>query len=87
MIYTITITAYRIAPRVDTADVRPVYVSVHRSPRAAARRLASIIRGRTPLARAIAGNMPRDYSGRYLIVTPDGEGLALIPFRATLAGS
>ena len=82
--YTVTVSAYRIAPRVDLADTVPVWTSRHRSPRAAARRLAQLIADRTALARTVRRLIPRDYAGRYQITTADGAAHALTPFRAML---
>lgn len=80
--YTVTVSAYRLAPRVDATDTVEVYSSRHRSPHAAGRRLASIIAGESAVARTVRSAIPRDYAGRYLIATRGAEALALIPFRA-----
>ena len=77
MPYTVTIEAYRLSPRVDTTDRVPVYSSTHRTPRAAARRLAAIIHGESALARPVRGAIPRDYAGMFM-----AEGESLTRFRA-----
>lgn len=55
-------------------DVRPLYESSHKTPRAAARRLAELINGKT--ARARTARPPTGRGGRYTI-----DGMALKPFR------
>lgn len=84
--YIVEITGYRIAPRVDSFDRVPVYSSRHRSPYAAARRLASIIAGRSAVAREVARGIPADYAGKYMILAPSGTGFALRPFRLMHCG-
>jgi hypothetical protein len=86
-LFTVTISAYRIAPRVDSADTVAVYSSPHRSPHAAARKLASIIAGRSRLSRQVRDAIPCDYAGKYMIRTPSGSAFALRPFRMVHCGA
>lgn len=79
--FTVTVTAYRIAPRVDLADTVEVYASRHRQPKAAARRLAAVISRRTQAARDIQRGIPQGYSGRFVIRNRFGKEFALVPFR------
>ena len=81
--FTVQITEYRIAPAVDVNDFAAIYQSRHRSPQAAARRLASIIAGRSPLAKQVRACISRDFAGRFLIVDGAGTRRALNPFRKT----
>jgi hypothetical protein len=80
--FRVSVTCYRIAPLVDTRDTAQIYSSFHRSPHAAGRRLASIIREKTNLARDVRRCMPRDYAGKYMIETGSGTKYALNDFRA-----
>lgn len=83
--YYVIVDAYRLAPRVESHGPFPlVYSSTHRSPRAAARRLASIIAGRSSVARQVARSMPRDHAGRYYVSAETGQSWALTPFRKHL---
>lgn len=86
MTYIVEITGYRIAPRVNICDLVPVYTSRHRSPYAAARRLASIIAGRSAVAREVKRGIPADYAGKYMVISPSGTGFALRRFRAAHCG-
>jgi len=80
--FTVLVSAYRIAPVVDYADHAAVYQSRHRSARAAARRLASVIAGRSGISRDVRRCILPGYAGRYVIVCGDGAKLPLLPFRA-----
>jgi hypothetical protein len=79
--FTVLVSAYRISPTVDVRDTAAVYQSRHRCATAAARRLAQIIAQRTRLSADIQRCIPRDYSGRYVIVIGDGRKLTLRSFR------
>jgi hypothetical protein len=80
--FRVSITCYRIAPLVDTRDTAQVYSSFHRSSHAAGRRLASIIRGKTYLARNVRRCMPHCFAGSYMIECGDGTKYSLNNFRA-----
>jgi hypothetical protein len=80
--FTVIVRAYRLSPYVDVRDRVAVFHSRHRSPTAAARRLASIINEKIPLAKDVRRALPRGYAGRYLITDGSGEEFALNPFRA-----
>ena len=79
--FTVSVRAYRISPAVDTSRMDGVYTSRHRSAKAAARRLASIISGRSALSVDVKRCIPRDHAGSFSIVCGDGTRLALNPFR------
>lgn len=47
--FAVEVTTYRLTPRVDTSPVSTLFYSEHRSPHAAARKLASTITGTAPM--------------------------------------
>jgi hypothetical protein len=65
--YVVTIESYSLNPDNVGADVRPVYTSTHKSPAAAARRLASLICGRTDLAKSVRAGIGLRRGGRYRV--------------------
>lgn len=73
----VTVESYSLESGNVGGDVRPVYTSRHRSAKAAARRLAELINGRTARARATHAGIGTGRGGRYT-----ADGLALLPFRA-----
>jgi hypothetical protein len=77
--------SYRIAPTVDVTDTVPVYRSAHRSPYAAARRLATIIADRSDLARSVRRSIQSGRAGMYAIVDATGQRYALNTFRGQLS--
>ena len=79
--FTVRVQTYQLSPVVDLTISGEVYSSVHRSPHAAARRLATLITERTTFAKTIRRSIPRGHSGRYLIET-DGRLFSLVDFRA-----
>lgn len=83
--YSVIVDAYRIAPRVEYGPFTLAYSSTHRSPRAAARRLASIITGKSAVAREVKKAIPKDHAGRFYISAETGQSWALNPFRDYLA--
>lgn len=73
--HVVTVDAYSLAPgRVGDYE-RTIYESSHKSPRAAARRLAELINGRTARAKALKPALA-GRGGRYTV-----DGLSLVTFR------
>lgn len=73
--FAVTVDAYSLAPgRVGDYE-RTIYESSHKSPRAAARRLAELINGRTARAKALKPALA-GRGGRYTV-----DGLSLVTFR------
>lgn len=79
--HVVTVESYSLAPGQVGAPYGLLYRSEHRSARAAARRLAELINGKTERAREVQrkigpghGENPR--AGRYTV-----DGMALVPFR------
>ena len=79
--FTVHVHTYQLSPTVDPTVSGEVYSSVHRSPHAAARKLASLITERTAFAKTVRRSIPRGQSGRYLIET-DGKLFSLADFRS-----
>lgn len=79
--FKVIVSQYRVAPTVDVFDTSVIVGCVHRSPRAAARNLASLIRGRSRSARVARSIVARGFAAQYLIECPDGSKMALVPFR------
>lgn len=74
-VYSVTVDAYSLEPgRVGDYE-RTIYESRHKSPRAAARRLAELINGRTARARALKPALA-GRGGRFTV-----DGLSLVTFR------
>ena len=80
MIYRVTVESYSLAPGHIGQTVATLYESTHRSPVAAARRLANLIQGRTGAGAALV--VPRGLAARYLAIDPERGAMALVPFRA-----
>lgn len=80
--FTVRITLYSLAVGDIGKDKAQVYSSRHRSPYAAARRLATLINRKTKLARGVADCTPREHGARYVVECGDGTPHALNPFRA-----
>jgi hypothetical protein len=74
--YVVTVEAYSLEPGRVGEYERTIYESSHKSPRAAARRLAELINGRTARAQALKPALG-GRGGRYL-----ADGLSLATFRA-----
>jgi hypothetical protein len=78
--FKVFITSYSLSVPVGGAE-RFEYQSLHATAGAAARRLASIIHGKSALSKKIKACIGCGRSGRYKIVGADGEHRALIPHR------
>lgn len=79
--FKVVISHYPLSPEVRPNQLRTVYVSRHKSPFEAARRLATIIAGRSTCAKAIAKAIPRGNGGRYVIVGAHDIAYSLNQFR------
>lgn len=85
--FTVRISTYSTAPNRVGDPLGQIYSSRHRSPSAAGRRLASIITGKSVLARQCRACITPGQAGRYLIETGDGSRFALKPFRKMFVAS
>jgi hypothetical protein len=83
--FAVTVTAYSTAAGEVGRDLAPVFVSRHRSAKAAARKLASLIAKRTKAAREVHRRIPMNAAGAFMIETADGRSFALNPFRRLIA--
>lgn len=80
--FTVLVRAYSLEAGRVGADRHCIYHSRHRSPHGAARRLASIIAGKSQLARDCRAAAPRQ--GLQMVITGgDGTARALNAHRAT----
>jgi hypothetical protein len=82
--FTVQVHSYSLAAHRVGTDLQLVWEHSHRSPRAAARTLASVIANRTEFAREVQAKVGTGRGGRFTIVTPEGSEWALTPFRTTL---
>lgn len=80
MPYRVTVESYSLEPGRVGQTVATLYESTHRTPQAAARRLANLIRGRTGAGAAL--RVPMGLGGRYTVIDPERGAMALTPFRA-----
>ncbi len=79
--FTVRISCYSLETEEIGRECGEVYSARHASPFAAARKLASIIRGKSELVREIKRCIPLGRAGRYVIESGDGTKRALIPHR------
>lgn len=80
--FTVRVSTYSLEQGNVGGDRFAVYASRHRSPHGAARRLASIIAGKSTLARLAQFSIGRGRGGSFLIELGDGTKLALNTFRS-----
>ena len=83
--YYVIVDAYRIVPQVEYGPFSLAYMSTHRSPYAAARRLASIIAGRSLVAQKVRRAIPKEHAGRYYVSAETGQSWALADLRKYLS--
>lgn len=80
--FTVRVSSYSLDSHRVGQWTGAIYHSRHRSAKGAARRLATIITGKSKLAREVRACIARGDAGQYIIETGAGQRFALKPFRA-----
>lgn len=79
--FTVIVRAYRLSPVVNVNERNIIYTSKHRSPHAAARRLATTFSRKSTLSVDIQRTFGKDFAGQYMIMTNDGKEYPLQTFQ------